>query len=309
MRTHIRNAGVIGVIAVSLLATACSSKKSGTAANNTPSNNAACPNGKVRLGVEPYEAPAKLTPAYKVLAAALEKGLGCPVELKIVESYAAEVLAMKNGQLELAEFGPLGFVFANINAKAEPIASFAKADGTLSSYTAGIWVPVGSKIQTLADLKGKTLALSSVGSTSGDALPRYALLTQGISQSQVKIKYAGGHPQSLLALVKGKVDAGEINTQQLASATEAKAIDPSKFRRIWESAPIPNDPITVWGDLKPEFKAKVADVLTHLTPADVSAIGRFLAVDPAGPMIPVTKATYQQLFDLAFKLHLTQKDV
>ena len=303
MHTHVRKIGLVAVAALVSLTAACggSSDKGGSAA--------ACPNGKVRLGVEPYEAPAKLTPAYTVLAKVLEKGLGCKVELTIVQDYAAEVLAMKNGKLDLAEFGPLGFVFANQEAKAEPVASFADANGKLSSYTAGIWVPVDSSIKTLTDLKGKSLALSSAGSTSGDALPRYALMKAGLKQSDLKIEYAGGHPESLLALTKGKVDAGEINTQELASAVAAKAIDPSKFRRIWQSDAIPNDPITVWGDLTPEFKAKVKSVLIGLAPTDVAAIGKFLDVDPAGPMIAVDKTTYQQLFDLAAALHLTKKDV
>ena len=305
MHTHVRKAGLVGAVALTLLTSACG----GSSAKATGSGSAKCPNGSVRFGIEPYEAPAKLTPAYTVLSKALEKGLGCPVKLTIVQDYAAEVLAMKNGKLDLAEFGPLGYVFASLNAKAEPVASFADANGKLSSYTAGIWVPKASRISTLADLKGKTLALSGVGSTSGDALPRYALQKAGISQSDLKIKYAGGHPESLLALTKGKVDAGEINTQELASAVAAKAINPSDYRRIWESAPIPNDPITVFGDLDPAFKAKVKAVLTGLSPADVAAVGKFLDVDPAGPMIAVTKATYQQLFDLARELHLTQKDV
>src|ERR1051325_7323738 len=93
-----------------------------------------CPGGKVRFGVEPYEDPAKLTPAYEVLAKALEAKLGCPVELKVVEDYSAEVLAMRNGQLEVAQFGPLGFVFASSKANAEPLASFADATGKLSTY-------------------------------------------------------------------------------------------------------------------------------------------------------------------------------
>lgn len=308
MHPHVRTAGLVGALALSLLTSGCTSSNTATTAAKS-TDAAACPNGKVRLGVEPYEAPAKLTPAYTVLAKALEKGLGCKVELIIVQDYAAEVLAMKNGQLDLAEFGPLGFVFANRLAKAEPVASFADAAGKLSTYTAGIWVPVNSPLKTLTDLTGKTLALSSPGSTSGDALPRYALQKAGIDPASVKVKYAGGHPQSLLTLTKGKVDAAEINSQELAAAVTAKAIDPTKYRPIWTSDPIPNDPITVWGDLNPAFKAKVKAVLTNLSPADVAAIGKFLDVDPAGPMISVDESTYQQLFDLADELHLTQKDV
>ena len=99
------------------------------------------PNGKIAFGIEPFEDPTKLKPAYQVLADALEEKLDCPVELNVLEDYSAEVLAMQNGKLDLGQFGPLGYVFASERAGAEPLASFGLADGKLSAYTAGIWVP------------------------------------------------------------------------------------------------------------------------------------------------------------------------
>ena len=57
-------------------------------------------------------------------------------------------------------------------------------------------------------------------------MPRYAMIQAGLNPDKdVKIEYAGGHPQSLLALVNGKVDAGEINSQQQATATAAHQFD------------------------------------------------------------------------------------
>ena len=267
-----------------------------------------CPNGQVRFGVEPYEDPAKLTPAYKVLASALERSLGCPVKLQIVETYTAEVLAMRNGKLDVAQFGPLGFVFASQRAKAEAVASFGDSRGRLTTYRAAIWVPKDSPIRTVADLEGRSLALSEPGSTSGDALPRFALRKAGLRESDVQIDYAGGHAEALLALTNGKVDAAEINTQQQATATAEGTFDASKFRRIWASSPIPNDPITVRGTLPASFKRAVKRALTNLKPADVARVGAFLDVTPPGPLIPVTKKTYKPLFDLAATLGLTIKD-
>src|SRR5262249_11674075 len=98
------------------------------------SGDASCPNGKVRFGVQPYGAPATLPPAYTVLAQPPQRQPGGPVELKIVQDYSAGVLGMRTRQLDMAEFGPLGFVFAYQKANAEPLVSFANADGQLSSY-------------------------------------------------------------------------------------------------------------------------------------------------------------------------------
>jgi phosphonate transport system substrate-binding protein len=319
--TLVRRRPVILIAVTALLSVAgCSSStSSGTAGVNTVvaagnggasgASTVKCPAGQIRFGIEPYEDPAKLTPAYTVLASALQTQLGCPVKLQIVENYSAEVLAMRNGQLEMAEFGPLGYVFASQKANAEAVASFADASGRLTTYKAGLWVPTASPIKTIADLKGHTIALSSPGSTSGDALPRYALKKTGIAESDVKIEYAGGHPQSLLALTNGKVDVAEVNTQEQASATTAKTFDARKYRKIWESDPIPNDPVTVAGSLDPALKTAIEMALLHLTSADVAKVGVFLDVNPPGPMIAVSKQTYGPLFELAATLGLTEKDV
>ncbi|GAA2309534.1 hypothetical protein GCM10010149_69600 [Nonomuraea roseoviolacea subsp. roseoviolacea] len=303
MRTRRLPAAVAAASALLALLSGCGGTGASGAAGAT------CPGGRVRFGIEPYEDPAKLKPAYDVLAAALQRKLDCPVELKIVDDYAAEVLAMRNGQLELAQFGPLGYVFASRMADARAVASFADAKGALTSYTGGIWVPATSPITSVKDLAGKSLALSSPGSASGDALPRYALKTAGLAESSVRIDYAGGHPEALLALVNGKADAAEINSQQLATARAASTFDASKYRQIWRSEPVPNDPITVHGKLDPRFREAVTKALLDLDAADVAKVGAFLDVDPPGPLVAVTTETYKPLFDLATALGLTEKDV
>lgn len=267
-----------------------------------------CPDGKIRFGILPYEDPDRLEPAYQTLAAALSEKLDCEVEVSITEDYAAEVLAMENDQLEIAQFGPLGFVFANERADANAMVSFGDAEGKPTTYTGGIWVPKDSSVQTIEDLKGKTLALGSPGSTSGDALPSSALADAGITDD-VTADYAGGHPEALLALVNGTVDAAQINSQTLATATAEGTFDQSKFRQVWESDPIPNDPITVRGNMPQEFKDAVKEALLSLDKEDVETVSGFLGVDPAGPLIPVTNETYQPLFDLAETMGLTEKDV
>ncbi|WP_067127976.1 phosphate/phosphite/phosphonate ABC transporter substrate-binding protein [Microtetraspora malaysiensis] len=309
MRAKRSIAFVTAVSSLCLALAACGGTDTGTATGAAGSASATCPEGKVRFGIEPYEDPAKLKPAYEVLASALEKKLNCPVELQVVDDYSAEVLAMRNGKLDIAQFGPLGYVFASQKAGAQALVSFADASGRLTTYTAGIWVPKDSPITSIADLKGRTLALSSTGSTSGDALPRYALKTAGVAEADVKIDYAGGHPEALLALTKGKVDAAEINSQQLAVAQAAGTFDPSRYRKVWTSDPIPNDPITVAGTLDPAFRTVLKDALLGLDPGDVAKVGAFLDVDPPGPLAEVTQDTYRPLFELAAALGLSEKDV
>ena len=270
---------------------------------------ATCPNGQITFGIEPFEDPKKLEPAYKTVAESLSKTLDCPVEVQVLEDCSAEVLAMQNGKLDIGQFGPLGYVFASERAGAEPLASFGTAEGELSSYTGGIWVPKESDIKTLEDLRGKDLALGSVGSTSGDALPRYALAQAGIAESDLNLNYAGGHPEALLALTNKTVDAAQINSQTMGTAIKEGTFKKEDFRQIWESDPIPNDPITVAESADPEFKKAVKDALLNLPAKDIEEVAGYLGVEPAGQLIEVDKETYQPLFDPAKTMKLTEEDV
>lgn len=280
----------------------------GCGATSSTASSPTCPNGGVRFAVEPFEDPAKLLPAAQVLGGALSQRLNCPVEVQVTEDYSAAVLAMRNEQVDVGIFGPLGFVFAHQRADAEALASFGDANGRLSSYTAAIWVPNDSPVRGVADLRDRTLALGAVGSTSGDALPRQALAQAGLDERSVRTTYAGGHPEALLALTNGAVDAAQVNSQQQAAATAAGLFDPTRFRPVWTSAPIPNDPVTVRGTMDPAFKDAVRDALVRLDPAAVGQIGALLDVSPPGPLVPVTRETYQPLFDLAATLRLTEPE-
>jgi phosphonate transport system substrate-binding protein len=263
-----------------------------------------CPDGSVNFAVEPYDAGPQFTGAYQALTTILSKDLNCPVNLTITDNYTNEIEAMKAGRIDVGEFGPLGYIFAHAIANAQPVAVFADKNGKPVTYTAALWVPTDSSIKTVADLKGHTVAFSDPGSTSGNLLPRYAMIKAGLNPDKdVKIQYAGGHPQSLLALVNGKGDAGEVNSQQQATATAAHQFDPTKFRVIWRSDPIQNDPITVRGNLPAAFKAAVTKALLALTPAQLKLVDTELGVD-SGPMVAAKDSFYNPIRAVVNAEHL-----
>jgi phosphonate transport system substrate-binding protein len=316
MKKLLHLAAAVGVVTLGLGLAACgSSSSSGNNNNNTASTtsktNVACPSGTLTFGVEPYDNASVLVPVYQAMSTALGKALGCKVDLQVAESYVAEILAMKNGKLDMGEFGPAGYVFASQQAGAVPMVSYATTGGQLSTYTAGIWVPKTSPVTSLKLLAGHTLALATTGSTSGDWEPRYALIQAGVS-GKVKTEYAGGHPESLQALVHGKVDAAEVNSQAEARAEQTHTFNPADYRELWKSAPIPDDPICASGTLSKAAVAKITSALEGLPTSDFTSGSTSLASEltftpPAsGPeLIPVTQSAYAQLFALASALHLS----
>jgi phosphonate transport system substrate-binding protein len=179
-----------------------------------------CPNGgTVRFGVEPYDTAPKLGPIYEHIGKLIGAKLGCDVKVFVATNYNAEIEAMRNGKLEIGQFGPLGYVLAHQIAKAEAVATFAAADNKPNTYWASLVTWPGSGIKTAADLKGHSFAFSDPASTSGHLFPAYGMRKVGLDPDRdVRGIYAGSHTASFEALRNHKVDAGELNSERVGNA-------------------------------------------------------------------------------------------
>jgi phosphonate transport system substrate-binding protein len=270
---------------------------------------ATCPNGGVvRFGVEPFESAQRLLPVYTDLAKMIGDKLGCKVELYVATSYNAEIEAMRNDKLEFGEFGPLGYVLAHQVAHAEAVATFAGENGKPATYYASIVTWPGSGIKTLADTSGRSFAYADPASTSGHLFPAFGLRKNGVDPDNgIKGIYAGSHTASFEALRNHKVDAGELNSEEIASAKLHNEYDPAAYVTLWKSEPIPLDPLAVRGDLPADFKAKLSGILNsldlHQLPEDDQ---KFLASNesPTLVTVPQTDAAYNQIRDLVSTLHI-----
>ncbi len=268
-----------------------------------------CPNnGVVRFGVEPYESAQSLIPIYKDLAKMIGDKLGCSVELYVATSYNAEIEAMRNDKLEFGEFGPLGYVLAHQVAHAEAVASFAGDGGKPASYYASIVTWPGSGIKTIADIKGQSFAYSDPSSTSGHLFPAFGLSKNNINPDHgVKALYAGSHTASFEALRNHKVQAAELNSEEIATAKLHNEYDPKAFVTLWQSDPIPLDPLAVRGDLPADFKARLTHVLSTLDLHELPAADqKFLASNesPTLKTAPQSDSAYNQIRDLVSTLHI-----
>src|SRR6201994_1869256 len=247
-----------------ILAGAIASALAGTVAFAAGPND--CPNGgTVRFGVEPYDTAARLVPIYQKVGELIGEKLGCKVEVFVATTYNAEIEAMRVGKLEIGEFGPLGYVLAHQVAKAEAVAAFGNKEGKPDNYWASLVTWPGSGITTVAEIRGHSFAFSDPASTSGHLFPAYGLRKAGLDPDKdIRAIYAGSHTASFEALYNHKVDAGELNSEQMESATQRGHYKDGDVVFLWKSDPIPTDPISVRGDLPPEFKARLITLLQTL---------------------------------------------
>src|SRR5580704_11390348 len=239
-----------------------------------------CPNGgTVRFGVEPYDTAPKLVPIYEQIGKLIGDKLGCPVRVFVATNYNAEIEAMRNGKLEIGEFGPLGYVLAHQIAKAQAVAAFSNSEGKPDSYWASLVTYPASDIKTVADIRGHTFAFSDPASTSGHLFPAYGMRKAGIDPDKdIKAIYAGSHTASFKALYNHKVDAAELNSEQVESAKQRGHYNDGDVVYLWKSDPIPTDPFAVRGDMPAALKAKLTDAVSHLD---------LMSLDPADRKILV----------------------
>jgi phosphonate transport system substrate-binding protein len=266
-----------------------------------------CPNGgTVRFGVEPYDTAARLVPIYQKVGELIGDKLGCKVEVFVATSYNAEIEAMRNGKLEIGEFGPLGYVLAHQVAKAEAVAAFGTADGKPDTYWASIVTYPGSGINTVAEIKGHSFAFSDPASTSGHLFPAYGLRKAGLDPDKdVRGIFAGSHTSSFEALYNHKVDAGELNSEQLESAKQRGHYKDGDLVFLWKSDPIPTDPFVVRGDLPAEFKKRVIVVLQSLDLSALDPADRKIMVGAGvARLVPQTDGAYDGIRDLVKTLNI-----
>jgi phosphonate transport system substrate-binding protein len=265
-----------------------------------------CPNGGVvRFGVEPYDTSAKLVPIYDHIAKVLGEKLGCEVKVYVTTTYNAEIEAMRNGKLEFGEFGPLGYVLAHQIAKAEAVAAFGNKEGKPDSYWASLVTYKASGITSVAEIRGHSFAFSDPASTSGHLYPAYGLRKVGIDpEKDIKPIYAGSHTSSFEALYNHKVDAGELNSEQLESARQRGHYDEGDIVFLWKSDPIPTDPITVRGDLPAGFKARAIQVLQTLDLSVLPEADRKIMGLGGTRFVPQTDGAYDGIRDLVKTLNI-----
>jgi phosphonate transport system substrate-binding protein len=268
---------------------------------------AGCPEGgTVRFGVEPYDTAARLVPIYEKVGKLIGDKLGCPVQVFVATSYNAEIEAMRSGKLEIGEFGPLGYVLAHQVAKAEAVAAFGTDDGKPDTYWASIVTYPDSGIKTVADIKGHSFAFSDPASTSGHLFPAYGLRKAGLDPDRdLKPVYAGSHTASFEALYNHKVDAGELNSEQLESAKQRGHYKDGDLVFLWKSDPIPTDPFSVRGDMPDAFKKKLTEVLQNLDLSSLDPADRKIMVG-AGitRLVPQSDSAYDGIRDLVKTLNI-----
>ena len=184
---------------------------------------------------------------YTSLISITEKLTGFKIETIKVTDYNAAVEAMRAGRVHLAWYGGKTYIKAAEIANAEAFAAGVRPGETNANYYAYFVVKKESKLKTFEDVKGKVLALNTIGSTSGDLIPQVELAKINLSTTNKdhfkKVYYAGSHDACLLSVLNDQADVCGMSSRNFEARIKDKTFSMDQIRIIHKSSPVPPPPL------------------------------------------------------------------
>ncbi len=243
----------------------------------TPQNTAGDSTAKLtdlKFGVGPYfPTPGENRKQFEPLFNELAKQVNLPTKVTVADDWVGISEALRSGTLDAAWLGPWGYVLANHN---EPS---IKAIATVKykekpTYHAVLMARADAPFKTLDEAiaqsqNGKKLRLSlaDVGSTSGWLIPQSEFKRRNLDAKAV-FDYSEGasHAAQAIAVISDQVDIASDYDRNLDVLASTGKIDNSKIKIIWQSEPLPNDPIAIRGGLPDDIKTKLQQALVNFSP-------------------------------------------
>ena len=212
---------------------------------------------KLRVALLPDENAATLIQNAQPLKAYLEAALKKDIELIVTTDYSSMIEAMRFGRIEVAYFGPFSYVLAKSRApEIEPFAVGVEKGSP--TYNSILIANAAGPVKSIADVRGKPFGFGDQASTSSHLAPRAFLAKKGLDgDKDYKPVHLGTHDAVARAVQAGQVPAGALSEPIFRSLVERKLIDPAKVVQLDLTAPIPNYPITMQGNLAPQLKQAI----------------------------------------------------
>lgn len=253
----------------------------------------------LRVALLPDENASTLIQNAQPLKQHLEKKLGKSIELIVTTDYSSMIEAMRFGRIDVAYFGPFSYVLAKSKAPAiEPFAVGVEKGQPF--YNSVLIANAAGPVKTLADVRGKPFAFGDQASTSSHLAPRAHLLKKaGLDgEKDYQPVHLGTHDAVARAVEAGQVPAGALSKAIFDKLVEKGTIDPAKLVVLDLSAPIPNYPIVMQGNLDAKLKANIRAAFLEMNDKEVLKSFRVEAFQPT------TDQAYDVLRDTATILKL-----
>lgn len=245
-----------------------------------------------------YDRAAALAP----LAAQLQRALGKPVTVRVLESPRALAAALRDGSVDMAVTNTFVYLAVRDDSAIRALAAFAVPAETLDTYRGVLLARAG----TVSDVAGLRTAAPPLryaqvipGSTSGGLVQDLHLAAHGIDSSTfANTRHAGTHDAALAALQDGTADIAALADAPWQAGKARGNV--AGIVELWRSPPIPPGPVVCrdGGRLDCARAAAVLDALHTQAPDALAAlVGAWSEAKGAVRMGKVDNAAYDALLD------------
>ncbi|MBA4171133.1 MAG: phosphonate ABC transporter [Hyphomicrobium sp.] len=228
---------------------------------------------KLRFAVGPFQPSASDTKkAYEPFFKHLAEKLGREYELVVTTDWAGIAVALANGQADVAWMGPWGYVLANSEGGAQAIAT-VKYNGKPTYHSIIVARPDAKITKWPEDAKGLRLSLADAGSTSGWLVPTHWFKTQGIDpKSYFQYRDGASHAAQVLSVVNDQTDLASDFDRNLNGLIERGTVKAEQVKIVWQSDPLPNDPLVVRKGFDTAMTKKIQDAVLAITEEEAKTL-------------------------------------
>lgn len=229
---------------------------------------------EIKFGVGPYfPTPGENRQQFEPLFNELARQVGASADVTVAEDWVGISEALRSGTLDVAWLGPWGYVLAHHNEPSlEAIATVKYKDQP--TYFSVLMAKADAPFDTLEEAialseQGEKLKLSlaDVGSTSGWLIPHAEFKRRNLDPKTVfDYNEGASHAAQAIAVLSGQTDIASDYDRNLDVLVSEGRIDKSQLKIIWQSDPLPNDPIVLRGDFPEDVKRKLQTALVNITP-------------------------------------------
>lgn len=227
--------------------------------------------GEIKLAVTDLVGLEELQREFGAFKSELEKATGHKISFLPVTNRSAAIEALRFKKVDFVLTGPAEYVVMKKRSNAKIVAGFSRPD-----YFAVLITLAKTPITSVMDLKGKKVAMGSVGSTSKHLGPIQAIADNRLNPlKDVKIIHTK-MPVAWESLKKGNVAAVGMNHLKFLSLRKKEmkkgGLQPGAFRVIARGPDLPNDVLMAGQHVQAKIVKLVQDAFVQKSDVLIAAI-------------------------------------